>query len=218
MRFVTLTVVFVALPVLAFAQAEPCAPHRYAFDPYKPSDLAVVRQVGAGFLAQAPLSSLLQLDPYVPTEAQLLRQYGGALPVWPFAWSPVVYPQSAYPLAFSRICQSIPPVATTSFEPPITTVADLQATLERARASLGVMSGDRSVPAPPVVDRNRGVSIEYGGRTWVSAGRAVTLDASFVRVGEHAGAAVYTPRGASKDLIYVATTAGLIAPFRAIQR
>ena len=75
MRFATIFVVLFGLPTLASAQAGPCAPLPYAFDPYKPSDLAVLRQFGSSVLANAPLTSLLQLDPYVPTQAQLLRQY-----------------------------------------------------------------------------------------------------------------------------------------------
>src|SRR5919204_4013997 len=104
-----------SVPVMAFAQGQPCAPLRYAFDPYKPSDLAIVRQLGASVLAQAPLAALLQLDPYVPTEAALLRQYGGALPVWPFGWYPV-YPPPAYPLDSSRVCASTPQATTSSAE------------------------------------------------------------------------------------------------------
>jgi hypothetical protein len=220
MRYATFGIVFVGLPVLAFAQAQPCAPQRYAFDPYKPSDLAIVRQVGAGILAHAPLSSLLQLDPYVPTEAELLRQYGGALPVWPFAWYPV-YPQPAYSLDFSRVCQSISQATTASAEPPITTFAELLAALERVRVASGAApSAGRSVSAPAaLVDRNTGVSIDYAGRTWVSAGRAVAFDdGQFVRVGELSGSPIFRRMGSSEEIIYVPTTTGMLAPFRATRR
>lgn len=216
MRFATLAVVFFGLPALALAQAQPCAPDRYGFDPYKPSDLAIVRQFGGGLLAHAPLTTLLQLDPYIPTEAHLLRQYGGALPLWPFAWSPM-YPQPVYSFDVTRVCRPIPQAPTTSADLPITTFAELQATLERS----GGPSGTRPPggPSGPAADRNRGVSIDYAGRTWVSAGRAVALgDGEFLRVGELDGSPVFRRKGASEDTIYVSTLTGLVAPFRATPR
>ena len=111
MRFTTLVVFVFGLPALAIAQSQPCTPQPYAFDPYKPSHLAVVRQFGGSVLAHAPLTSLLELDPYVPTQAQLLREYGGALPVWPFAWNPT-YPPPAYQPDCGRVRESIPPETT----------------------------------------------------------------------------------------------------------
>lgn len=209
------------VPVLASAQTGPCAPRPYAFDPYKPSDLAILRQFGSSVLANAPLSSLLLLDPYVPSEAQLLRQYGGALPLWPFVWYPTYF-QPGYPPDCSRARELAAPEAVASANPPITTFADLLTQLERAPASQGVAppSGGRPVAARAVsVERTMGASIEYDGRRWVSAGRAVAFDdARFVRVGESAASAVFMARGAKDQIIFVPTTPGMVAPFRAASK
>jgi hypothetical protein len=223
MRVAILGVFLFGLPALALAQPGPCAPaaHRLGFDPYNPSDLAVLRQFGSSVLVHAPLTSLLELDPYVPTEAQLLRQYGGALPVWPFAWYPA-YSQPVYRPDCGRVRDSTPPATTPSAEPAITRFADVLPVLELARASQAPAppSGGRPAPAPPVlVDRKTGVAIDYAGRTWVSAGRAVAFDeALFVRVGESAGSPVFRRKDAKDEIIYVPTMTGMVAPFRSMPR
>lgn len=221
MRVATLFVFLFGLPALASAQAGPCAPRPYAFDPYKPSDLAILRQFGGSVLANAPLSSLLQLDPYVPSEAQLLRQYGGALPLWPFVWYPAYF-QPGYPPDCSQAREVAAPPTTASANPPITSFAELLNLLERAPASQAGAppSGGRPVPAPAVsVERTIGASIEYEGRRWVSAGRAVAFDdARFVRVGESAASPVFRARAAKDEIIFVPTIPGMVAPFRAASR
>jgi hypothetical protein len=64
-----------------------------------------------------------------------------------------------------------------------------------------------------------GASIEYDGRRWVSAGRAVEFDdARFVRVGESGASAVFSARGAKDQIIFVPSTPGMVAPFRAVSR
>lgn len=64
-----------------------------------------------------------------------------------------------------------------------------------------------------------GASIEYGGRRWVSAGRAVAFDdVQFVRVGEGVGSPVFRGRGSKDEIIYVPTTPGMVAPFRAVSK
>jgi hypothetical protein len=69
------------------------------------------------------------------------------------------------------------------------------------------------------VERTTGASIEYQGRRWISAGRAVAFDdAGFVRIGESGGSAVFRTRGAKDELIFVPTTPGMVAPFRAAPR
>jgi hypothetical protein len=82
----TILAALLVFPASLSAQPSPCAVSPSGvlqFDPYKPSDIAIVRNYGATMLAQLPLESLLKLDPYVPTQAALLRQLGGAIPVWP---------------------------------------------------------------------------------------------------------------------------------------
>jgi len=57
------------------------------------------------------------------------------------------------------------------------------------------------------------VWIEYGGRRWISAGKAVDLTSDFAKVGEYRGSPVYQRRGDSLT-IYVPMTQGLVAPFK----
>jgi hypothetical protein len=220
-RLATLVVFLFGVPAFASAQAGPCAPRLYGFDPYKPSDLAILRQYGSSVLANAPLSSLLQLDPYVPSEALLLRQYGGALPLWPFVWYPTYLPP-AYPPGCSRAPEVAAPQMEASARPPITTFAELLNQLERAPQSQAAAppSAGRPAPAPAVsVERTMGASIEFEGRRWVSAGRAVAFDgARFVRVGESGASAVFRVRGAKDEVIFVPTTPGMVAPFRAASK
>jgi hypothetical protein len=217
-RVATLIAFLFAVPALASAQTGPCAPRPLAFDPYKPSDLAILRQFGGSVLAHAPLSSLLQLDPYVPSEALLLRQYGGALPLWPFVWYPPSF-QYGYPPGCSRARDVAELPAAAAANPPITTFADLLTELERARASqvAATPSGGRPAAATAVsTERTMGASIEYDGRRWVSAGRAVAFDDTrFVRVGDAGASAVFRSRGAKDEIIFVPTTPGMVAPFRA---
>jgi hypothetical protein len=64
-----------------------------------------------------------------------------------------------------------------------------------------------------------GASIEFEGRRWVSAGRAVAFDgARFVRVGESGASAVFRASGAKDEVIFVPTTPGMVAPFRAASK
>ena len=219
MRVAIFFVFLLGAPALASAQTGPCPPRPIAFDPYKPSDLAILRQFGGSVLANAPFSSLLQLDPYVPSEALLLRQYGGALPLWPYVWYPAYF-QPGYPADCSRAHEQAASQAAEPTNPPITTFAELLTHLERAGASQAAVtpSGDRRLPAPSV-ERTIGASIEYEGRRWVSAGRAVAFDdAGFVRVGESTASPVFRARGAKDEIIFVPTTPGMVAPFRAASR
>ena len=208
-------------PALASAQTGPCPSRPLGFDPYKPSNLAVLRQFGGSVLASAPFSSLLQLDPYVPSEAMLLRQYGGALPLWPFVWYPAYFPPG-YPADCSRAPDAAAQQAEAPANPPITTFAELLAQLERVRASQAAapQSGARLVRSPAAsVERTMGASIEYEGRRWVSAGRAVPFDdAGFEQVGQSAASAVFRARGVKDDTIFVPTTPGMVAPFRPASR
>jgi hypothetical protein len=172
-------------------------------------------------LASAPFSSLLQLDPYVPSEAMLLRQYGGALPLWPFVWYPAYFPPG-YPADCSRARDRAAQQPEAPANPPITTFAELLAHLERVRASQSAapQSGARLVRSPaPSVERTMGASIEYQGRRWVSAGRAVPFDdAGFEQVGQSVASAVFRARGVKDEIIFVPTTRGMVAPFRPASR
>ena len=218
MRFATVGIILLGFPAFAFAQPAPCGQQAYEFDPYKPSDLAILRQYG-GVPAHAPL---LQLDPYVPFEGELLRQHSGAMPVWGFAWYPWD-PQVTYTPDCREGRAPLMSAVTESAEPPLTTVADLLTALERARASSasatspGAASSVAASRVPP--ERNAGVWIYYAGRAWVSGGPAVTFaESEFVRVGESDGTSIFQRRGTKDEIIYVPTTPGVVAPFRATTR
>jgi len=58
-----------------------------------------------------------------------------------------------------------------------------------------------------------GAWIEYDGRRWVSAGKAVDLGADFMQVGAYRGSPIYQRRGDSQT-IYVPTSTALVVPFR----
>ena len=204
MRLSTFLVVLVFTATL-WAQPSPCvqAPSSLLqFDPYKPSHLSIIRSYGGTMLAHAPVDTLLRLDPYVPSEGALLRQLGGSIPVWlsapPFAWQP--------PVVHSSPCLPVPG-ATAEV---LTTFSDVVAELRPSPPS----AGRKATETPS--DRNRGISIEYDGRVWISAGPAVTFsETEFVRVGERAGTPIYQKAGVKDGVIYIQTMAGVVAPFRA---
>jgi hypothetical protein len=202
MRLPTIVALLI-LPATVSAQPFPCPPAMSSlshFDSYKPSHLSIIRNYGATLLAQAPLDSLLKLDPYVPSDGVLLRQMGGAIPVWgylPFAWPPVAVPGGP--------CASLPEPA----PGVLTAFSDVVASLATSAPAAARTTGSPS-------DRNRGISIEYDGRVWVSAGPAVAFrESAFVRVGERAGTPIYRRAGSEDDVIYIQTLAGVVAPFSA---
>jgi len=59
-----------------------------------------------------------------------------------------------------------------------------------------------------------GVWIDFDGRRWVSAGKAVDLSADFVEIGSYRGSPVYQRRGDTVT-IFVPTSSALVVPFRA---
>ena len=209
--------VFLWFPSSLFAQTSPCAPVTssvLAFDPYKPSHAAIVRNYGAALLAQAPLSTLLALDPYVPSEAALLRQLGGAIPLWSYPAYPglPLYPMSL-PVPHARQGEPCEPVRDAAEDAAaITTFNEVLALLEERRVNATVTTGSASP------GRNSGVSIQHAGRVWVSAGPAVPFSkADFVRAdGGGANSVVYRRASGRDPAIYVPTTAGMVAPFRPV--
>jgi len=203
MRLSTFLVLLV-FPATLSAQPSPCthAPSSsLQFDPYKPSHLSIIRNYGGTMLAHAPVDTLLKLDPYVPTEGALLRQVGGSIPVWlsaPFAWYP--------PVVHSSPCLPVPD-ATADV---LTTFSDVVAELAPSTPTAG------RKPTGTTSDRNRGISIDYDGRVWISAGPAVAFsEMDFVRVGARAGTPIYQRIDAKDGVIYIPTMAGVVAPFRA---
>jgi hypothetical protein len=210
------SLILVVGAVRAFAQAPAPVQHPYGFDPYKPSDLALLRSYGATLVAQTPLSELRKLDPYVPSHAALLRQLGSAMPLWGvtgYPWYlPLSLPASLTPFPESAV-ESMPAAR-------ITALLD---ELIRARAAAAAVSPapGASPPGPTAVatvmapESNDGVWISYAGQRWISAGPAVPFDdAAFVRIGQYAGFPVFRRAGATEDVIYVPAREDLIEPYR----
>jgi hypothetical protein len=203
----TIIVALFLFPASVFAQSPPCSQSSSSlpqFDPYKPSHLAIVRNYGATVLSQASLDTLLKLDPYVPTEAALLRQVGGALPLWPYAYPGYLPARQLAP------CESVPETATTTGA--LTTFSEVVARLERRTPVATTTTRDTAA------NRNLGVSIQHDGRVWISAGPAVRFsETDFVRIGDRAGSPIFRRAGGEDTVVYVGTTAGMVAPFRAVR-
>ena len=199
-------------PTVAYGQ--PCMPQTVAYDPYNPSDAAIVRQFGGAVMAQAPLSTLLQLDPYVPSHGELLRQVGNGIPLWlSYGW----YPAPAIAGTRPPDCTTAPSgVAEPEHTPaaPLTSFAELMSILQTQRAATPARA---SLSARSTAgERNRGVTITFAGRTWVSAGAAVPFqEAAFTRAGDSNGFTVYRRAGAKDNIVFVPTMPGMVAPFRA---
>jgi len=216
MRLETTIVGVLLFSSAAYAQSAPCAPQAYTYDPYKPSDLAIVREYAGVVLAQAPLSTLLRLDPYVPWEGELLRQVGRGIPIWP-AYPGYSYPQPSSPVDCRPAPESPAANLPAPSAAPVTRFADMLSALDPKRTTTATTAAVTRRPGGTQAERTRGVSIFYGGRTWASAGTAVPFDESeFVRVGDSGGFSIFRRTGAKDDLIYVPTTPGVVAPFRAM--
>ena len=176
----------VMLATGAAAQGVVNADHPYGFDPYKPSDAAVLREYGATLALQSPT---FPLDPYKPSHAALIRQLGPDVPLWAPEWALSGQGAQGAGNVDCNNCEEDDGIADGPRWSPLT---------------LGL---PRS---------NDGVWIRFNDRTWISAGPAVALaPAGFTRIGERAGAAVYKRTDAGDDVIYVPTRRDLVAPFRA---
>ncbi len=202
------------------AQTTANADHPYGLDPYKPSDAAWLRNYGAVLVAETSVLELAALDPYKPTHAALARQVGGAMPFWVPDW---LFPGSTLGPVLPMFARRVPP--------PMLSVTPVVGG-DAAGYSSGPSSRTREATASPSAGsaasalvsiamlnsprENDGISIRFGGRTWLSAGRAVPLQAGrFARIGEHAGLPVYERTDVNEGVIYVPARDGLIAPFRA---
>lgn len=162
-------------------------------------------------LAQAPLSTLLKLDPYVPSEGELLRQMGNGIPLW------LAYPWPAYAPPSPRPPKDCMPPPQASSEAGheaagITTFVNVLSALERSPATTArVETPTRRMPT----ERTTGLSIQYDGRIWTSAGMAVPYDeSSFIQVGESRGFPIFRRAASKDDRIFVPTTSRMVAPFQ----
>jgi hypothetical protein len=210
MRLALATLGMLLFSTNAFAQALPCVAPTLSYDPYKPSDAAIVRNYGGAVVTHLPLSMLLKLDPYVPSQAELLRQVGNGVPVWGvYPW----HPYAPSPAASASVADCAPPPSAHVSEPaatPLTSFADVMNAVDSAPATRAVASTART--SQP---RTRGVLVQYAGRAWISDGAAVPFqEGEFERVGESAGFPIYQRRGTKDSEIFVPTVRGMVAPFR----
>jgi len=195
----TLFIVFVA----ASASAQPAGHGVDRFDPYDPSDAALLSAYGGALATGLPLRELRKLDIYKPTEAAIRRDHGGGLPLWGLVWYPL-YPPA--PMPYAQRPQ----------------VRERVRVVERRRQPVGEMEPAPVRPPEPTrmgtlmaPESNDGIWIEFDGRRWVSAGKAVPFDpVTFQRTGEHQGFTVYRRAVGADGLIYLPTREGLVAPYR----
>ncbi len=187
----------------ATAVAQPIEHAVDRFDPYDPSDAELLSSFGGALATELPLRELRKLDIYNPTEAAIRRDYGGGLPLWGLVWYPLYAPA---PVQYMR--------------PPRVRERARDAAQRRAPAP-EVEAGPAGPPEPTRMgtlmtpESNDGVWIEFEGRRWISAGKAVPFDpVTFQRAGEHDGFVVYRRAVATDGLIYLPSREGLVAPYR----
>lgn len=174
----------------ASGQANTAVQHPFGLDPYNPSDAKFLRDWGGVLVQQTPLLDLAALDPFKPSDAALLRRIGEGLPA-PITGFVV---QAANERAVVVREAAAAPAAAASAAP---------ATIQRESTSVVTLLRP---------ENNDGVWIQFAGDKWVSAGKAVTVDSSFMRAGTYAGFPVY--RRAGDAMIYVPTRDGMAAPYR----
>lgn len=205
---------FVALLAAApaFGQVAATTSNVYGLDPYNPTDAAWLRNYGAALVARSSIAELAAFDPYRPSEAALVRQAGGAIPLCCLEWG------WAGPTFGPLTVQGIPPRwPARSLLPPRVDVN----ILSMPTAAAPVPAASPVAQGPTVAatylrpTTNDGIWIRYAGRTWISAGRAVPLQESErLRIGEHAGRAVYRLARGNDEVIYLTVREGVFAPFR----
>ncbi len=113
----------------------------------------------------------------------------------------------AYDLGAAPAAPPAAPVATSGSIPA-------PAAAPRAVATSGRTTtvSNRSISAAAPTGINN-MWLNYNGRRWVSAGRAVELTADFTRTGDYRGFPVFQRRGDSLT-IYVPTNGDLVVPFK----
>lgn len=186
--------------------------------------------VRSGSLAGVPLYIDTTVEPFstllVPGARGLMQPYerrregslagttGSRAPSFPVQATPgsdgTLLMAPASPLTASATGSSgfeeiplVPPPDTDSLTQPVITAAPL------ASRTTGET---RSAMRP---ESNDGVWISWDGRRWVSDGPAVPIAAGmFTRVGDYAGFPILTRPGAPRDVIFIPTRAGLVAPYR----
>jgi hypothetical protein len=197
----------------AGASAQTAASHPYGLDPYKPSDAAWLREFGAALVAQTPAAALAALDPYRPSHAALLRQVGGGMPLWGPYW---FWTGPGMPMSISAGVAGLPAGLTLAAADvrdvdlmPTTRLVDSPT----AAAASPAPTGTATLARPQT---NDGISVQFGGRIWTTAGRAVPrARLTVVQAGELAGTPVFKRTDLTDDVIYLQMRDGFLTPFRA---
>lgn len=128
--------------------------------------------------------------------------------------------QAPAPPAFARAYDLGPAAEPQPLSPAVPVVAGTVGRIP-TRESYGSATGTSGRVTtvrngPETAVRPKGINnvwLDYDGRRWVSAGRAVDLDESFTRAGSYKGSPVYQRHGENLT-IYVPTLGGLVAPFK----
>lgn len=107
-----------------------------------------------------------------------------------------------------RLSPAVPVVAAAIGTLPSTPASSAGATATSGRVT--TVSNVATAARPQGIN---GAWLDYDGRRWVSAGKAVNLDTSFAEIGSYKGSPVYRRLG-DRLTIYVPMLRGLVAPFK----
>jgi hypothetical protein len=179
--------------------------------------------VRSGHYNGVPLYTDTTIEPFsmvlVPVSRGLMQPYRRMRPAAPGVIMAAVSP-TALPLSPGAISVYTPETAgTVGIRQPAVVARDFEAPLPEVVGTTGIAAGRRPAAVPVVSMRrpenNDGVWVMFGGEKWVSAGTAIPFVAGeFVRVGEYAGFPVFARPDFAQEVIYLPSTAGLIAPYR----
>ena len=179
--------------------------------------------VRSGHYNGVPLYTDTTIEPFsmvlVPVSRGLMQPYRRLRSAAPVVIMAAVSP-TAPPLSPGAISVYTPETAGTSgIRQPAVVARDDAAPLTEVVGTTGFAATRRPTTVPVVSMRrpenNDGVWVMFGGEKWVSAGTAIPfVAAEFVRVGEYAGFPVFARPDFTQEVIYLPSTAGLIAPYR----
>jgi hypothetical protein len=210
-------------------------PLQFAGDLYFPAGAAVFfngnTMVRTGHYNGIPLYADTTLEPYsivfVPIGGGVMQPYErlrrGEL-AGTTGSRPPSFPVPPTPESLTMIAAAAPPTA-----PPLPIgaisvyTAETPTRAEATGATVGTL-GTLAAPAPlqsprPFVtvrrpEGNIGIWVEFGGARWVSSGPAISVGTiDLVPIGEYAGFPVYARR-TSRDVIYLPTRQGIVAPYK----
>jgi hypothetical protein len=187
--------------------------------------------VRSGYLGRVPLYVDTTVEPYssvlVPAGRGLMQPYerrrDGSLAGTTGSRAPSFPVQTAPAVALDNFMAASSPFAASEplgvgFAPPDTSLLTDASVPVLPLATSGRVSGvitpgeTRSAARP---GSNDGVWISWNSRKWVSSGPAVPVDAGrFSRLGDYAGEPVLARMNGPRDVIYLPSRAGFVAPYR----